>query len=58
MPQTPLGLHVPKACRVCGAERTVELQQTIKGDHVDLQWTCTRCNAEWPVVRADEETSE
>ena len=54
MPQTPISLNVPPACRECGSRGTVKLQQSIKGDHVALQWHCTECKAEWPVVRADQ----
>ena len=55
MPNTPVVLRMPPECLECGNHGPVNLQQTIKGDHVILQWCCTGCGAEWPVRRREED---
>ena len=57
MPNTPVVLRTPAKCTLCGTTGTVKLQQTIRGDHVILEWHCTACDAEWPVRRREEDPS-
>lgn len=54
MPNTPVVLTVPPVCLTCGTAGTVKLQQTIRGEHVVLEWACSACQAEWPVRRKEE----
>jgi len=58
MPETPVRLRVPPNCVRCGMAGTIRLQQTIKGESVVLEWACTACEAEWPVVRKDEQRAD
>ena len=54
VPNTPIALRVPKECEHCHRTGTVRLQQTLKGDQMNLEWCCTACQHEWPVTRKEE----
>ena len=54
MPNTPIEIEIPQACRDCGRVGTVHLQQTIRGARVILQWHCASCDAEWVVTRKEQ----
>jgi hypothetical protein len=56
MPQHPLALRRPEECHSCAAKGSVRIEQIIKGDAVLFQWSCSACQATWPVVRGDEES--
>jgi len=47
---TPVPLEVPASCPTCGRVGTVKLEQTIKGQNVELRWCCQACDARWPVA--------
>jgi hypothetical protein len=54
MPETPITLAVPDSCPHCGAPGRVQLQQTIRGNRVLLEWVCHACSLEWLVRHKDE----
>lgn len=49
-----LKLPLPRQCPHCKRRGTVHLQQIIKGTAVLLNWYCTRCEKEWPIVAGDD----
>jgi hypothetical protein len=54
MPETPIALNVPDTCAHCGVAGRVQLQQTIHGQRVLLEWACQSCGREWLVRHKDE----
>jgi transposase-like protein len=54
MPETPIALLVPTACPTCGRSGRIQLQQTLRGDKIELHWHCAHCDEEWPVRRKEE----
>jgi rubredoxin len=54
MPETPISLDVPGTCPHCGVTGRVQLQQTIQGNRVLLEWVCRACDHEWLVRHKDE----
>ena len=53
-PDAPVALRVPKICEQCHTLGCVDLQHTVHGDRVQLQWRCATCEAEWPVKHRDQ----
>jgi hypothetical protein len=54
MRPTNFSLFVPPVCPPkCGQGGRVNLQQTLKGPTVILEWCCAACDAEWPVIRKE-----
>jgi hypothetical protein len=52
-PVPQVSLLVPQQCPLCTGRGGVRLQTTVRGGRVQLQWYCVRCEAEWPVTRAE-----
>ena len=48
-----LKLVLPDRCPKCNTPGTARLQQTIRGDAILLNWSCSRCNGEWPIQEID-----
>jgi hypothetical protein len=40
---------IPERCAKCQAAGNVTLEQTIKGQVVELAWCCGACSHSWPV---------
>jgi hypothetical protein len=54
VPDRPVALRIPEQCPHCGAHASVKPETTIKGEMVLLQWCCSACSREWPVIGHDE----
>jgi hypothetical protein len=54
VPNERLSLRVPERCPSCGVAGSVQLEHTVKGQAMLLNWCCRGCGDEWPVVAEDE----
>lgn len=57
MVSASLSLRIP-CCPQCGAHGTIRLQQTVRGESIVLDWSCSRCETEWSVERGEPEFVE